>query len=248
MYKNVLLVTGGNATGKSTVIEYLQSIAKTNNIPFKKCPITDADAIVEAMKNDDEKGGLHHFHPWVINPTKGHIHKPSDPYFPFSSIGNKMIDEMYQILFDKLSKITSSKSLLFIEIAGGKNTLDPKHPSNTADHSYQKLKRLLTSKENSSQWLSRVRAVFHLHASSSMRNRLNKTIVNKTIDPLIDISWPKEETALNIFGYAEFKESGIEDIFLENDISFFHIENTVNNEFFERVSIEFLELMKKGTP
>jgi hypothetical protein len=81
-----------------------------------------------------------------------------------------------------------------------------------------------------------------------MRNRLNKTSVNKTIDPLIDISWPKEETALNIFGYDDFKESGIEDIFLENDISVFHIENTGNNEFFERVSIEFLELMKKGTP
>lgn len=247
MQKDLLLITGANTAGKSSTIKFLSFLCEKYSVTTGEKPVSDAQAIVSALQEDDKNGGLNHYHPWTDKLVRGHSHNNNEPLFPFTVFDNSIPEKMYITLFKKLNSLPFKKALTFVELAGGKNVLPSSHPSSVVDHSYQKVLTLLNENKTNSLWLKRVKAVFHLYANNSLRTHLNKSLslpIKKDIEKGI-ASWPKHQDALDIYGEDDFTFSGMDKYLTSLKVPVYHIENNGTEEFYKKLEDIFIDIIKK---
>src|SRR6266487_4630805 len=173
--RDIIIVTGCNAIGKTTTTNYLREWASKQNIPYEKSIIADSQCLFEAMQKDDRTHGLHHTHDWCEPGDQGHVHDHviDRPVFPFTVTDNELPDRMRKSFFKKLAKLPSTNKFWFVEWAGGVN-IKPDSPIN---YSYSHVKCMLEKGNIPATWLKRVKAVIHVTATNEVRFALNKQIL-----------------------------------------------------------------------
>ena len=110
-HRDIIIVTGCNAVGKTTASNHLRKLATSYNIPYESKIIADSQCLLEAMEKDDREYGLHHTHDWCETYKNGHRHDRDQPIFPFTVTDNLLPDRMRKNFFKKLKNIGSSSGL-----------------------------------------------------------------------------------------------------------------------------------------
>src|SRR5436305_8938337 len=137
--RDIIIVTGCNAVGKTTASNHLRELATKFNIPHENIIIADSQCLFEAMQKDDRAHGLHHTHDWCDAGDEGHVHDIDRPVFPFTVTDNELPDRMRKSFFKKLAKLQGTNKFWFVEWAGGVN-INPDSPIN---YSYFHVKCIL---------------------------------------------------------------------------------------------------------
>lgn len=233
---DMIIVTGCNAAGKTTTSNYLRTWAKLHNIPHEDKIVTDSQYLFEAMQEDDQAGGLHHTHDWCMTGAQGHSHCSDQPLFPFTVTDNELPNQMRQQFFTKLTALSKTGKLWFVEWAAGVNTNPREDPASCIDYSYAKVKRMLHEESLPDSWLKRVRAIIHLEADFDVRLRLNK---RRSIPALArpealeqgTAFWLKNERILRFYGFDDFDQ--IEDRLQAAGVSIYALENDGGSRFYQ---------------
>lgn len=238
--RDIIIVTGCNAVGKTTTTNYLRNWAKSFNIPHENNIIADSQSLFEAMQLDDQAGGLHHTHNWCEPGTQGHSHLLDQPIFPFTVTDNELTDTMRKQFFTKLTALPKTGKLWFAEWAGGVNTNPPDDPTSLIDYSYSKVKGMLQEESLPDSWLKRVKAVIHVMANIDVRFDLNqrRPIPSSAQPDAIEAGtafWQKDERVLRFYGRDDFFE--IEDRFQSTSIPIYTLENDGGNCFYDYLEI-----------
>jgi hypothetical protein len=233
--RDIIIVTGRNAVGKTTASNHLRELATKFNIPHENIIIADSQCLFESMQMDDLVGGFHHTHEWCQPRIQGHSHDSNSPLFPFTVMDNELPNKMRRRFFKKLTKLRSSGNFWFVEWAGGVNT---NHDS-SIDYSYAHVKCMLEEGILSTKWLKRVKAIIHVTAEDQVRFALNKkrsvpfsprpeAIENGTA------FWQKDEQVLRFYGKDDFAE--IKDFLEAHDIDIHPIENNGDDCFYHKLA------------
>lgn len=238
--RDIIIVTGCNAVGKTTTTNYLRDQANLRNLPHENKIVADSQCLFEAMQLDDHTGGLHHTHDWCITDTQGHSHPLDQPIFPFTVTDNELPDTMRRHFFTKLTALPKTGKLWFAEWAGGINTNPPDDPTSLIDYSYLKVKGMLQEERLPDGWLKRVKAVIHVKANSDVRIALNqrRTIPSSAYPEALQggtAFWKKDERVLRFYGRDDFDE--IKDRFQSVNVPIHTIENDGESCFFQYLEI-----------
>lgn len=209
--RDIIIVTGCNAVGKTTASNHLREWANKQNILYEKSIIADSQCLFEAMQKDDLEGGFHHTHDWCQPGIQGHSHYLDQPVFPFTVTDNELPNTMRQQFFSKLTELPNAGKLWFVEWAGGINTNPPEDPASCIDYSYSLVKRMFYDGTIPNGWLKRIKAVIHVEASPSVRFELNKKRVIPSLARVEAIEagtafWKKDEKVLQFYGLDDFNE------------------------------------------
>src|SRR5438309_360492 len=100
--RDIILMIGPFATGKTYTRQYLQSWANEHNIPYEEELLSDNLTILKNMEKDDARGGFYHYHSWCLGNTNGHTHSSGKSKLPFIAYGNEILDGTYKDLFEKM--------------------------------------------------------------------------------------------------------------------------------------------------
>jgi hypothetical protein len=230
--RDIIIVTGRNAVGKTTASNYLRKLATSHNIPYESKIIADSQCLFEEMEKDDRTHGLHHTHDWCKAEEQEHIHDEDKPIFPFIVTDNELPNRMRKRFFKKLTKLPYTNKFWFVEWAGGVNTSTNK----SIDYSYSQVKYMLEKEKLPNKWLKRVQAVVHVTAENEIRFALNKqrSVPFSACPEAIENGtafWQKNERVLEFYGEDDFCE--IEDLLKDAGINISMIENNGNSCFFE---------------
>ncbi len=234
--RDIIIVTGCNAAGKTTTTNYLREWANLRNIPNENKIVADSQCLFEAMQLDDQAGGLHHTHDWCTTDSQGHSHHLDQPVFPFTVIDNELPVTMRLQFFMKLTALPKTGKLRFVEWAGGVNTNPPDDPTSLIDYSYSKVKDMLQEESLADGWLKRVKAVIHVKADYDVRLYLNghRSIPTSAQPEAFEKGtafWLKDERVLRFYGHDDFAE--IEDLFQACNIPVHSLVNDGRNHFYE---------------
>jgi hypothetical protein len=232
--RDIIIVTGRNAVGKTTASNYLRKLATLHNIPYESRIIADSQCLFEEMEKDDRAHGLHHTHDWCRPEEQSHIHDLDQPVFPFTVTDNALPNRMRKRFFKKLTKLPSTDKFWFVEWAGGVNT----NANKSIDYSYSQVKFMLERGKLPYKWLKRVQAVIHVTAEDEVRFALNKqrSVPFSACPEAIEKGtafWQKNERVLEFYGKDDFFE--IEGLLENAGISICMIENNGNSYFFENL-------------
>ncbi len=235
--RDIIIVTGCNAVGKTTATNHLRELATKYNIPHENKIIADSQCLFEAMQDDDETGGHHHTHNWCQSGRQGHIHDGCHPEFPFTVTDNNLPEVMRIKFFSRLTYLGTGK-LWFAEWAAGINTNPLDDPSSNINYSYTKVKSLIQDKSIPDGWLKRVKAVIHISADECVRFDLNKRRLLPTIARPEAIEkgtafWQKDEQILRFYGKDDFDE--IKELLEAHDIDIHTIENKGDDVFYDQL-------------
>lgn len=233
--RDIVIVTGCNAVGKTTASNYLRKLASLHNIPYENRIVVDSQCLFEAMQSDDIGGGLHHTHDWCGKDSKGHTHHLDQSMFPFIVTDNVLPSTTRIHFFTKLTTLQITGKLWFVEWAAGMNTNPPDDPTSCIDYSYAKVKNMLQEGSLPSSWLKRVKAVIHLEADYSVRLCLN---AQRSMPALAQPGaleqgtafWLKDERVLRFYGRDDFIE--IEGLFQDIDIPVHVLKNDGGSSLF----------------
>jgi hypothetical protein len=236
--RDIIIVTGCNAVGKTTASNYLRELAALRNVPREDKIVADSQCLFEAMQADDKAGGLHHTHDWCEPGTQGHIHDSDKPVFPFTVTDNELPHRMRERFFKKLTKLRRTGKLWFVEWAGGVNTNLVEDPASCIDYSFATVKSMLEKGKLSQRWLKRVKAVIHVRAENEVRCVLNKQRSIPFYAQPHEIEngtafWQKDERVLCFYGRDDFLE--IEGLFRKATIPIYTIENYGSRYFYEQL-------------
>ena len=236
--RDIIIVTGCNAVGKTTASNYLRELASLCNIPHENRIVADSQCLFEAMQSDDRGSGLHHTHDWCEKDSKGHTHYLNQPLFPFTVTDNELPGIMRLQFFSQLAKLPKSGNLWFVEWAAGVNTNPREDPAACIDYSYAKVKSMLQEGNIPDDWLSRVKAVIHLEACYDVRLCLNaqRSIPAFAQPEALEQGaafWLKDEKVLRFYGRDDFIE--IEGLFRKAEIEVYTIENNGSWYFYEQL-------------
>jgi hypothetical protein len=234
--RDIIIVTGCNAVGKTTASNYLRKLATLYNIPYESRIIADSQCLFEAMEKDDRKHGLHHTHEWCNPNQKSHKHDENQLVFPFTVTDNELPNKMRKSFFKKLVKLPNTNKYWFVEWAGGVN-IQADSPIN---YSYAHVKCLLEKRYLPDKWLKRVKAIIHVTANDEVRFALNKqrTIPFSACPEAIEKGtafWQKNEQVLGFYSKDDFCE--IQDLLQNAGITISMIENNGSNCFFENLEM-----------
>ena len=234
--RDIIIVTGCNAVGKTTASNYLRELASLRNIPHENRIVADSQCLFEAMQSDDRGGGSHHTHDWCERDSKGHTHHLNQPLFPFTVTDNELPDIMRLQFFSQLAKLPKSGNLWFVEWAAGVNTHSLEDPASCIDYSYAKVKSMLQEGSLPDGWLSRVEAVIHLEANYYVRLRLNaqRPIPGFAQPEALEQGtafWLKTEKVLRFYGRDDFIE--IEDLLWNAGIPVRNLNNDGGQAFYK---------------
>lgn len=233
--RNIILITGRNAVGKTTASNYLRERCVSSGLPCESKTISDALSLLKAMQKDDEQGGFHHTHDWceAIDYNEGHSHDRSQPVLPFTVLGNTLPDAMLRHFFTELSEIPQIDRIYIAEWAAGSNTNPENILASEIDYSYAKVKRMLQNDELHTRWLTQVRLVIHLVASDENRYLFNDNRYTPYLEEMLDgtASWRTQRKILQFYGKDDFAE--IEDIFQRMEIPVIEVVNDGTQSFFE---------------
>jgi len=246
--RDIIIITGCNAVGKTTASNYLRNWASLHNIPQENTIVADSHCLFEAMQDDDETGGHHHTHNWCQSDQHGHNYNDNQPEFPFTVTDNTLPDAMRINFFSKLTNLETGK-LWFAEWAAGVNTNPPDDSSSNIDYSYAKVKSMLQNKSISAGWLKRVKAVVHISANECMRFDLNKRrLIPSTARPEAiekgTAFWQKDEQVLRFYGKDDFAE--IKDLLEAHNIDIHTIENDGDERFYHKLAAVADEIFVTG--
>src|SRR5579883_2215577 len=100
--RDLILVVGAFATGKTYTVELLKKFVSEHTIPFEESVLSDGNTILDNVRKDDEEGGFYHYHEWCLGNINGHTHEHGEPQLPVIVYGNKILDGMYRDLFTNL--------------------------------------------------------------------------------------------------------------------------------------------------
>ena len=233
--RDIVIVTGCNAVGKTTASNYLRKLVRSHGLPCENRIISDSQCLFQAMLEDDKDGGLHHTHDCYENTTKGHTHNFDQPPFPFTITDNELPDRMRHYFFPKLETLPRTGNLWFAEWAAGVNTNPPENLISRVDYSYKKIDYLLREGDIPSTWLKRVKVVIHLKANYDVRRCLNeqRTIPSFARPEALEqgtASWLKDERVLRFYGDDDFFE--IDSILRNANIPIYTFTNNGGPEFF----------------
>ncbi len=235
--RDIIIVTGRNAVGKTTASNYLQKLATLHNIPYESRIIADSQCLFEAIQKDDRAEGLHHTHDWCKPGEQGHVHDLGQPVFPFTVTDNELPNRMRKRFFKKLTKLPGTDKFWFVEWAGGVNI----NSDSPIDYSYAQVRCMLEERKLPNRWLKRVKAVIHVTAENEVRFALNKqrSVPFSAQPEAIEKGtafWQKDERVLWFYGEDDFFE--IEGLLEKASVTACMIENNGSNRFFEQLETE----------
>jgi hypothetical protein len=234
---DIVLITGGNAVGKTTASNHFRDLAALHKISYENCIISDSECLFLAMLEDDKAGGLHHTHNWCGNPL-GHSHNSGQPLFPFIVTDNELPGRMRNSFFKKIQSLESKGNFWFVEWAAGVNINPSEDPVSCIDYSYKLINQLMHERILPDGWLIRVKTVLHITAEKRIRCMLN----NKRSEPLSvypealgqgTASWLKDERIIRFYGRDDFSE--IECLF--KGIPIHKIENDGTPSYFQKLDV-----------
>jgi hypothetical protein len=247
MKRNIILITGRSAVGKTTAAKYLRDQCFLHNIPCEDRVISDALSLLKVLQKDDDNGGFHHTHEWC-EPSEhgtGHSHLESPSMLPFIVTDNTLPDDMLSDFFTELKNIPGNDKIYIAELAGGAKPADSE---SEIDYSYAKIARILREQELSGErklpvdWLNHVYLVIHLVATDENRLVFNeKRSVFSSEDVLDGVaSWQTDTKVLEFYQRDDFDE--IEDILNAYDIHIYTIRNDGSNSLFKKLDELILSL------
>jgi hypothetical protein len=245
--RDLVVVTGCNAVGKTTASNYLQNWATLHKIPHEDIIVADSQCLFEAMQSDDEAGGFHHTHDWCQPDARYHFHDSFQPEFPFTVTDNKLPNIMRNRFFTKLISLRRSDKLWFAEWAAGVNTNPLDDPASVIDYSYVKVKSMLREKSIPDGWLKRVKAIIHITATDCVRFDLNqRRLVPSSARPEAiengTAFWQKDERVLRFYGHDDF--SKIESELKAAGIFIYTIENDGGDNFYKNLELKVNEIFE----
>ncbi len=236
--RDIIILTGCNAVGKTTALNYLRTWVASQKIPHESRAFADSHLLFEAMRLDDQAGGFHHTHDWCAKNSEGHTHNLDEPEYPFTVIDNEMPNSMRINFFTKLTECQRTGKIWFAEWAAGVNTNPLFDPASLIDYSYATVNRMLRQEKLPTDWLERVYAVIHLIANNSVRFSLNKQrSIPSSADPEAieegTAFWLKDEKVLRFYGRDDFSE--IEALFQKIGIPIHTVQNDGSSHFYEQL-------------
>ncbi len=233
--RDIIIVTGCNAVGKTTASNHLRELVTKYHIPHENIIIADSQCLFEAMQMDDLEGGFHHTHDWCQSGIQGHPHNSDLPLFPFTVIDNELPNKMREHFFKKLTNLQNTGKFWFVEWAGGVNT----NQDSSIDYSYARVKYMLEDGILSTKWLKRVKAIIHVTAEEHVRFSLNKQRPIPFFPRPEAIEkgtafWQKDEQVLRFYGKDDFTQ--IKDLLEAHDIDIYTIENNGDDCFYNKLA------------
>lgn len=202
--RDTILVIGSSGTGKTFVLNQLRETAKTGNIPFVQQLITDARTIVDHMLQDDETGGRNHYHDWCSD-RQYHDHKKNQDKFPFTIVGNRIVDAFMYDFFMNLQDAPHDGRLKFAEWSGGKNVNPDTERASQTNISYERIGTMLKHGMFPAEGLLRIARVVHISSPLELRMKLNEQRGVPTEEQLRNdtASWQLSPIAMQIFGHDD---------------------------------------------
>src|SRR5690349_244099 len=133
--KDIVLIIGQNAVGKTTAFRYFTWIAEQQGIAYEPEPVSDFLFILKQALMDDKQGGFHHYHNWSEAKTGGHSHENGEATIPFAVTHNNLVDGMQEEFLHTITLLPRFGKLRFVEWTGGINTNPPEEPASQVDFS-----------------------------------------------------------------------------------------------------------------
>jgi hypothetical protein len=206
--RDIILVTGATATGRTTICNFLAIAAEIAGVPYEQHFITDWEAALETIRRDDLFGGHKHYHPWCML-VDGHTHDHNEPFAPFIIHDDSLVQEIWLRLFGQLTEMEYSEKYIFVVLTAGINTLSVSHPAYAVDRSYKRIFTMLQQEQLPSKWLSRVHAVVHVRADFATRcmlNEKNRYLPNPLLRFVYESS-KKMQEVLMAYGKDDFEHA-----------------------------------------
>lgn len=245
--KDIVLIVGQIAVGKTTASSYLMQLAREQGIAYEPTPIDDFPHLFEQVWKDDISGGHRHYHDWSGEGSEGHSHAHAEPYIPFVVTHTDLVDGMYTNFFNFITEQSQTGKLRFVEWTGGKNTNPPDRPAARADFSFTRAYEMIKEGHWSDRWLERILAIVHITADRETQLLLNtKNSEHPSFKESSDqVVGRRIKAALDIFGEDDF--SSIKLLFrgrVDNKL-IFDVCNKGGKEFYDRLEAISDSLFKK---
>jgi hypothetical protein len=239
--RNIIIVTGRSAVGKTTTSNYLRNIFASQKIPCEEHVISDALSLIKMVELDDKQGGLHHTHDWCKPTTyqKGHSHQLSQPILPFTVLDNTLPDAMLFDFFTELTKIPKTDTIYIAEWAAGLNNNPKDTLFSSIDYSYAKINEMFRKGILPTHWIKQVISVVHIVASDESRFTFNEKRNIPCSEKMLDgtMSWYTPEEILRFYDEDDF--INIIPFFQKNDAHIYEITNSGNSNFFKELLYDF---------
>jgi len=246
--RDIILFTGVTSVGKTVAIQYFIQYAVQRNIPCYKEPISDAQSILQAVKEDDKQGGFHHTHGWTKGKNKGHLHDIHKDILPFVATDTVIPRRMQELFFAHLANSTRKHQCIFVEWSGGVNAYSAHHILHTVDFSYTTTYKRLQKKAFARTWMKRVCGIVHIQANWKTRLFLNSiTSILKDSGVMNGKKgWKRMPEVLSLFGKDDFVSSGfIKDSALKG-VHRYMIYNDGTEKYFEALNCIASSILKKN--
>jgi len=232
--KDIILIIGQNAVGKTTAVRYLTWIAEQRGIVYEPKPISDFFFLLKQTLMDDERGGFHHYHNWSKVKSYGHSHVNGEATIPFAVTHNDLVDGMQEEFLHAITLLPRFEKLRFVEWTGGINTNPPEEPVSQVDFSFNRIAKKMQEDLLGVQWIARVHAVIHISAQTTTRFFFNTKDSDDQPSQILSgqVSARRISTVLNLFGHDDF--SKLEPFFKKAGVRFiFNVHNKGDDEFYE---------------
>lgn len=232
--KDIVLIIGQNAVGKTTAFRYLSWLAEQRGIGYEPEPISDFFFLLKQTLLDDGRGGFYHYHSWSKGKGCGHSHENGEATIPFAVTHNDLVDGMQAEFLQTLTLLPQLEKLQFVEWTGGINTNPLEEPASQADFSFSRISKKVKKDLLAIQWIKRVRAVIHISAGTTTRFFFNtKDSDYQSVQILSGrASARRISTVLQLFGQDDFAR--LEPIFKKAGVPFiFNVYNRGDDEFYK---------------
>lgn len=223
--KDIFLVVGPSAAGKTEVLNDLRNACWLHQIPHVATAASDSHTILDRMREDDRDGGSNHTHNWCESYSQGHGHFSGESTIPFTVTSNVIPDRMYADFFALLARLPLTNQLRFAEWSGGVNTNPREEPASFADLSFGRIGGKLFSGVYTNSWIPRVRAIIHPVSDWETRFALNagRGMPSPWQIAQGTASWSLSDAAMNIFGDDDF--ATIQHEFINRGVPVYEIPN-----------------------
>lgn len=232
--RDIILIIGQNAVGKTTALRYLTRLAQQRGIAHEPEPISDFLFILKQTLKDDKQGGFRHYHNWSQEKTSGHDHENGEATIPFAVTHSALVDGMQEEFLKTLTFLPRFGKLHFVEWTGGINVNPPEEPASQVDFSFNRIANKIQEDLLPLQWIERVHAVIHISAATAIRIFFNtKDCDGQSLQILSGRASARRIPAvLNLFGHDDFCK--IEPFFRSADVRYiFHMCNKGDDGFYQ---------------
>ena len=232
--RDIILIIGQNAVGKTTALRSLTRIAEQRGIAHEPEPISDFLFILKQALMDDERGGFHHYHDWSQEKTGGHSHENGEATIPFAVTHSDLVDGMQEDFSKTLTFLPRFGKLRFVEWTGGINVNPPDEPASQVDFSFNRVAKKIQEDLLPLQWIERVHAVIHISAATAIRIFFNTRDFDGQALQILSgrASARRIPAVLNLFGHDDFYK--IEPFFRRAGVRYiFHMCNKGDDGFYK---------------